>query len=80
MQTFKEWREENQQCEDKELLLKNIDKLTQLAEQELRSYVGERFDGIIELTGALTELKRTLAGIQTGAADSPRWLSKGEAR
>jgi|GEM_PF-3991615 len=74
MKSFREWKEEDTQDENPVLLLKNLNVLAKQLEGELKEYKGERFQGFIEMIGAINSLRMTLAEIDTGAF-RPGWMT-----
>lgn len=77
MKNFNEWKEQHEQHEDQDLFIDRLDELADLIEQELKSFAGKRFDGILKIIGAHKDLKRSLQEIKTGcASDTSLWLTK----
>ena len=74
MKSFREWKEEDTRDENPVLLLKNLSQLAKMLESELKEYKGERFQGFIEMIGAINSLRMTLAEIDTGAF-APGWMT-----
>lgn len=76
MKTLNEWQNEQQQHDNSDVLITNLKGLTNNLELEFRSYTGERFQGVVELIGAITEIKRILADIEHGTIGERKWISK----
>ena len=74
MISLREWKEEETRDENPVLLLKNLNQLAKMLEGELKEYKGERFEGFLEMIGAINSLRMTLAEIDTGAF-APGWLT-----
>lgn len=76
MKTLNEWQAEQRQHDDVELLISNLKELSQQLELEFKSYHGQRFQGVLELIGAITEVKRVLADIEHGTVGDRKWITK----
>ena len=64
MKTFNEWKEESELPTNPNILLDKVETLTHQIETELKSFQGDRFEGLLELIGGLKQLQYALAEIK----------------
>ncbi|RDJ35468.1 MAG: hypothetical protein DWQ19_11675 [Crenarchaeota archaeon] len=76
MKKFNEWQAEVNEHLDPDVLREKVNDLAHQLHLELQSFQGDRFEGFLELTGAVHNLRRVLAGLETDTLDDmPQYIT-----
>jgi hypothetical protein len=64
MKTLNEWKSE--QSDNPDTFIDNIEKLTEMLNQEVQGYTGDRTDGFLEMLGSIKGLRTAVQEVRNG--------------